>query len=136
MWNIINNKSIGFQLKLVISVLIITAFTSVATIVYRNSSEILLDHTLEEQQSKLDALAVTISSQFEIYLDNARELESAFRQGYLHGLSFEDQKVSFAGQQVQNVTLDNKSLINNTDIVDRFSRDTGGDCDLVCCIGQ
>jgi len=136
MWNIINNKSIGFQLKLVISVLIITAFTSVATIVYRNSSEILLEHTLEEQQSKLDALAVTISSQFEIYLDNARELESVFRQGYLYGLSFEDQKVSFAGQQVQNVTLNNKSLINNTDIVDRFSRDTGAIATLFVASGN
>ncbi|OLQ72769.1 chemotaxis protein [Photobacterium proteolyticum] len=136
MWKIINNKSIGFQLKLVISVLIITAFSSVATIVYRNSSEILLEQTLEEQQSKLDAVAATISSQFDIYLETARELESTFRLGYLHGLSFEDAMISFAGQQVKDVTLNNHSLINNTDIVDRFSRDTGAIATLFVASGN
>ncbi|MCW8330989.1 methyl-accepting chemotaxis protein [Photobacterium sp. SDRW27] len=124
MWKTINNKSIGFQLKLVISVLLIIAFSSVATIVYRNSSEILLEQTLKEQQSKLDAMAASISGQFDIYLENARELESAFRLGYMHGLSFENETVSFAGQQVRNVTLNGESMINNTVIVDRFTQNT------------
>ncbi|KMV28811.1 methyl-accepting chemotaxis protein [Photobacterium swingsii] len=124
MWKTINNKSIGFQLKLVISVLLIIAFSSVAAIVYRNSADILLEETLQEQQSKLEAMAESIAGQFNIYLESAKELESAFRLGYMHGLKIENNTVNFAGQSVQNVTLNGKSMINDTEVVDRFTQNT------------
>ncbi|WP_299021098.1 methyl-accepting chemotaxis protein [uncultured Photobacterium sp.] len=125
MWKNISNKSIGFQLKFAISFLLLIAFSLTATVVYRNSSDILLKQTMTEHQAKLDALAVSIAGQFDVYLENARELESAFRNGYLHGLRFTGENVSFSGHQVQNILQDGESMINNTDVVDRFTQDTG-----------
>ncbi|OAN10901.1 chemotaxis protein [Photobacterium jeanii] len=136
MWKALNNKSIGFQLKFVISVLLIISFSSVATIVYRNSAEILLEDTLQEQQSKLNAMAASIAGQFNIYLESAKELESAFRLGYLHGLTVEGDTINFAGQQVRNVTLNGQSMINNTDVVDRFTQNTSAIATLFVATGN
>ncbi|MFA0544241.1 methyl-accepting chemotaxis protein, partial [Vibrio sp. 10N.222.52.B7] len=65
------NQSVGFQLKLVILLCLLIAFGSIATLVYRNASQVLLDNTLKEHQSKVEAMAKTISGQFDAYLHTA-----------------------------------------------------------------
>lgn len=136
MWKNISNKSIGFQLKFAISVLLLIAFSLTATVVYRNSSDILLEQTMAEHQSKLDALAVSIAGQFDVFLENARELESAFRNGYLNGLKFTGENVNFSGHQVQNIVRDGESMINSIDVVDRFTNDTGAIATLFAASGN
>ncbi len=42
------NKSVGFQLRSVITLCLIVAFACIATLVYRNASQVLLDTTLKE----------------------------------------------------------------------------------------
>lgn len=119
------NKTISVQLKLIITFCLLLGFSSISVMVYKNVSEVVLKRTLEEQQSKLDTLADTISSQFFIYLDNAKKLEATFRRAYLRDLIFENQEELFEGKRIQAVTLDGKSVINNFQVPDDFYRDTG-----------
>ena len=80
---------------------------------------------MQEQQSKLDVLASTISSQFYIYLENARKLEATFHNSYLKGLTFDVKNIIFKGQRLQNVTLNGRPIINNFQVNDQFYKDTG-----------
>lgn len=43
------NKSLGFQLRTVITLCLFVAFACIAALVYRNASQILLTTTLKEQ---------------------------------------------------------------------------------------
>ncbi|EJO3995799.1 methyl-accepting chemotaxis protein [Vibrio vulnificus] len=119
------NQSVGFQLKLVITLCLIIAFGGTATLVYRNASEVLLENTLREHQSKVESMAATIAGQFDAYLQTAKVLESTFRNGYLAGIYVEDYQVDFNGKSLRNITQYGESLINDTKLVDSFTRDTG-----------
>ncbi|EKK7176906.1 methyl-accepting chemotaxis protein [Vibrio alginolyticus] len=119
------NQSVGFQLKLVITLCLFIAFSSIAALVYRNASDVLLESTLKEHQSKVESMAKTIAGQFDAYLHTAKVLESTFRNGYLAGVYVENYTVDFMGHEVPNITQYSESLINDTKLVDSFTRDTG-----------
>ncbi|MEF1184283.1 methyl-accepting chemotaxis protein [Vibrio sinaloensis] len=130
------NQSVGFQLKLVITLCLAVAFSSISVLVYRNASDVLLESTLKEHQSKVEAMAKTIAGQFNAYLHTAKVLESTFRNGYLAGVFIEDYTVDFQGHQVANITQYSESLINDTNIVDSFTRDTGAIATIFAPLGN
>ncbi len=125
MMNRYKNQSVGFQLKLVITLCLLIAFTCIATLVYRSASQQLLDSTFIEHQSKVNALAKAISGQYDAYLNNANELESTFRHSYLSGLQESNDSRFFHGHEIPDLTKGGTSLIGSTQIVDQFTRDTG-----------
>ncbi len=119
------NKSVGFQLRSVMALCLLIAFASIAGLVYRNASQILLEISLKEQQAKIEALGQTIEGQYNAYLATARVLESTLRNGYLEGLSTEDNVVTFYGHQVQDITIWGESLLDDVQKPDEFTKDTG-----------
>ncbi|ARO99122.1 chemotaxis protein [Vibrio alginolyticus] len=130
------NQSVGFQLKLVITLCLFIAFSSIAALVYRNASDVLLESTLKEHQSKVESMAKTIAGQFDAYLHTAKVLESTFRNGYLAGVYVENYTVDFMGHEVPNITQYSESLINDTKLVDSFTRDTGAIATLFAPLGD
>ncbi|ELB2935585.1 methyl-accepting chemotaxis protein [Vibrio alginolyticus] len=129
-------QSVGFQLKLVITLCLFIAFSSIAALVYRNASGVLLESTLKEHQSKVESMAKTIAGQFDAYLHTAKVLESTFRNGYLAGVYVENYTVDFMGHEVPNITQYSESLINDTKLVDSFTRDTGAIATLFAPLGD
>ena len=125
MFDTFKNQSVGFQLKLVILLCLLVSFVGTATLVYRNASQVLLESTLKDHQSNIEAMALTIAGEFNAYLDTAKVLESTFRNGYLDGVQVEAYHVNFLGKSVNDITKQGKSLINDTTLVDSFTRDTG-----------
>ncbi|OAJ93075.1 methyl-accepting chemotaxis protein [Vibrio bivalvicida] len=121
----LKNQSVSFQLKLVILLCLLVSFAGTATLVYRNASEVLLETTLKQHQSEVESMAMTIAGQFDAYLHTAKVLESTFRNGYLAGVYVEDYSVDFNGESIPNITQYGESLINDTKLVDSFTRDTG-----------
>lgn len=119
------NRTVGFQLRAVMAICLLLAFSSIAALVYRNASAVLLDVTLKEQQSKVDAMAKTVAEQFDAYLETARVLETSFQHGYLQGAVKSGQPTTYLGHQVRDVTLNGSSLLNDSRIVDAFTHDTG-----------
>lgn len=130
------NQSVGFQLKLVITLCLFIAFSSIAALVYRNASDVLLESTLKEHQSKVESMAKTIAGQFDAYLHTAKVLESTFRNGYFAGVYVENYTVDFMGHEVPNITQYSESLINDTKLVDSFTRDTGAIATLFAPLGD
>ncbi|KOE07735.1 chemotaxis protein [Vibrio alginolyticus] len=130
------NQSVGFQLKLVITLCLFIAFSSIAALVYRNASDVLLESTLKEHQSKVESMAKTIAGQFDAYLHTAKVLESTFRNGYLAGVYVENYTVDFMGHEIPNITQYSESLINDTKLVDSFTRDTGAIATLFAPLGD
>ncbi|EPD6975879.1 methyl-accepting chemotaxis protein [Vibrio alginolyticus] len=130
------NQSVGFQLKLVITLCLFIAFSSIAALVYRNASDVLLESTLKEHQSKVESMAKTIAGQFDAYLHTAKVLESTFRNGYLADVYVENYTVDFMGHEVPNITQYSESLINDTKLVDSFTRDTGAIATLFAPLGD
>ncbi|MGR5156247.1 methyl-accepting chemotaxis protein [Vibrio owensii] len=130
------NQSVGFQLKLVITLCLLIAFSSIAALVYQNASNVLLENTLKEHQSKVESMAKTIAGQFNAYLHTAEVLESTFRNGYLAGVYVESYNVDFQGHQVPNITQYSESLIGDTKLVDSFTRDTGAVATLFAPMGN
>ncbi|MBY7895023.1 methyl-accepting chemotaxis protein [Vibrio fluvialis] len=120
-----SHRSVGFQLKLIIMLCLLIAFGTIATLVYRTASTILLDTRYEEQRSKLEAVAQTVGGQFNAYVNTTQVLSSTFENGYLAGYEISDEVMDFAGQPIRNIHLYGLPLVNNTDIVDTFTRDTG-----------
>jgi methyl-accepting chemotaxis protein len=125
MFKYYKNKSINTQLRFIMLVCLIISFSSIATLVYNNAARILLDSTLSEHESKVEGMAKTIAQQFDAYLHTAQVLESTFEHGYLSGLQFEQTLVEFQQHQLPDLQLNGHSLINDTDMVDRFTHDTG-----------
>ncbi|MCG6213655.1 Cache 3/Cache 2 fusion domain-containing protein [Vibrio furnissii] len=119
------HRSVGFQLKLIIMLCLLIAFSAIATLVYRTASDILLDTRYDEQRSKLEAVAQTIGGQFNAYVNTTHVLSSTFENGYLAGYEISNDVMAFAGQPIRNIHLYGLPLVNNTDIVDMFTRDTG-----------
>lgn len=136
MWNKIKNQSIRFQLRLAMSLFLIMACVSIAVVVYQKASTLLMQQTLKEHQSKLSVLSDTIASQFVSYIDVARVLEVTFRSGYLHGLTFTNENVTYAGRKVENAVINGQSIIGDKSIVDRFSRDTNVTATLFLASGN
>lgn len=130
------NQSVGFQLKLVITLCLLVAFSSIAALVYQNASTVLLESTLKEHQSKVESMAKTIAGQFNAYLHTAEVLESTFRNGYLAGVYVESYSVDFMGKQVPNITQYSESLIGDTKLVDSFTRDTGAVATIFAPLGN
>ncbi|WP_039986859.1 methyl-accepting chemotaxis protein [Vibrio owensii] len=130
------NQSVGFQLKLVITLCLLIAFSSIAALVYQNASNVLLENTLKEHRSKVESMAKTIAGQFNAYLHTAEVLESTFRNGYLAGVYVESYNVDFQGHQVPNITQYSESLIGDTKLVDSFTRDTGAVATLFAPMGN
>ncbi|WP_199435830.1 methyl-accepting chemotaxis protein [Vibrio owensii] len=130
------NQSVGFQLKLVITLCLLIAFSSIAALVYQNASNVFLENTLKEHQSKVESMAKTIAGQFNAYLHTAEVLESTFRNGYLAGVYVESYNVDFQGHQVPNITQYSESLIGDTKLVDSFTRDTGAVATLFAPMGN
>ena len=136
MWNKYKNQSVGLQLKLVTTLCLVIAFSSIAALVYQNASNVLLESTLKEHQSKIESMAKTIEGQFNAYLHTAEVLESTFRNGYLAGVYVENYTVDFQGHQVPNITQYSESLIGDTKLVDSFTRDTGAVATLFAPLGD
>ncbi|MCA2017887.1 methyl-accepting chemotaxis protein [Vibrio tritonius] len=130
------NKSVGFQLRLIMTICLFVAFAAIATMVYRNASSVLLQSTLNEQQSRVEALAKSIASQFDAYLSTSQTLESTFQHGYLKGLTRSHDTVNFKGHTLRNLTLQGESLIGGFSVVDRFTRDTGAVATLFAPVGN
>ncbi len=119
------NKSVGFQLRSVITLCLIVAFVCIAALVYRNASQVLLDTTLKEQQQKIVSIGKTIEGQYNAYLNTVQILASTFKSVYLEGLYFEDNEVPFNGYQVRDITVWGESLISDTRKPDAFTEATG-----------
>ena len=119
------NRSIGFQLKSVIFISFLVAFSSIAYIVYQGASRILLDTVITEHQHEIKALSESLDGEFNALLNDTKSLEAAFTGGYLSGITYTKKQVTFRGRQVDDITLNNVSLINATQQVDKFTQDTG-----------
>ncbi|WNJ97250.1 Cache 3/Cache 2 fusion domain-containing protein [Vibrio ruber] len=130
------NKSINTQLRTIMLFCLIISFSTIALLVYRSAAGILLNSTLGDHQSKVEGIAQSISQQFFTYLDTTKTLESTFQNSYLKGLIWQDQVVDFRGYPVTDVTLNGKSVIGSTDVVDQFTRDTGAIATLFLPTGQ
>ncbi len=130
------NKSVGFQLRLIIASCLLVAFSVIGVMAYQNASQVLLKKTLQEHQNRVEALASILEGEFETILDSAKSLESAFRNGYLAGVYLEDREVDFAGQKVRDITQFGESLIGDTKLVDAFTRDTEAIATLFVPIGN
>ncbi|SJN55595.1 Methyl-accepting chemotaxis protein PctC [Vibrio ruber DSM 16370] len=130
------NKSINTQLRTIMLFCLIISFSTIALLVYRSAAGILLNATLGDHQSKVEGIAQSISQQFFTYLDTTKTLESTFQNSYLKGLIWQDQVVDFRGYPVTDVTLNGKSVIGSTDVVDQFTRDTGAIATLFLPTGQ
>lgn len=118
-------RSVGFQLKTTIVFCLLIAFSLISLLVYRTASDILLEISYDEQSSKLEAIAQTIGGQFNAYVKTTQVLSSTFENGYLAGYEISDQVMEFAGEPIRNIHLYGLPLVNNTDIIDVFSHDTG-----------
>ena len=132
----LRNTSVALQLKTVIALCLIFAFSGIAVLVYNNAYSLLLNKTLASHQSKIEALAGTIAGQFNAYLETAKVLDSAFKNGYLAGVYQEDYTVSFMGKEIKNLTQYGESLIDDTKLVDSFTRDTGSVASLYAPLGN
>ncbi|PKF61183.1 methyl-accepting chemotaxis protein [Psychromonas sp. psych-6C06] len=119
------NRTVTVQMVSIISLCLVLGFSTIAVLVYKNISQVLLNRTLAEQQSRVSALATTISSQFGTYLENAEKLGSTFQHAYLRGLTLQNDVVIVNGHRVNNATINGVSVINHFDEVDLFYRDTG-----------
>ncbi|BDY03070.1 methyl-accepting chemotaxis protein [Ferrimonas sp. YFM] len=120
----VQNKSIGFQLCSIITVLIVIAFSLTGYLVYRESYQTLLDKALSEHQSKVQALSITLKQSFDGYLKEAKVLETAFQNQYLDGLQPATSEVELKGRALQDLSVYGERVSDNR-LVDAFTRDTG-----------
>jgi len=118
-------KSVTTQMFFIIGFCLMLSFSVIATLGYQNISKALFKRTLFEQQSSISALAKTVSSQFFIYLEFTKKLESTFKNSYLKDLTFENNIVEIAGHSVFDASINGISMVNHFEVVDRFYDDTG-----------
>ncbi|MDG3085412.1 Cache 3/Cache 2 fusion domain-containing protein [Vibrio hannami] len=130
------NKTVGFQLRLILSLCLLIAFSAIGYMAYKNASETLLNKTMEEHQSSIEALASVVEGEFNTLLDSAEKLESAFRNGYIAGIQTEESTVNFLGHDVKILSQYGESLIGDTKLVDAFTRDTGAVATLFAASGD
>ncbi|WP_417348042.1 methyl-accepting chemotaxis protein [Ferrimonas sp.] len=120
----VQNKSIGFQLCSIITVLIVIAFSLTGYLVYRESYQTLLDKALSEHQSKVQALSATLKQSFDGYLKEAKVLETAFQNQYLDGLQPAASRIELKGRSLRDLSVYGEPVSDNR-LVDAFTRDTG-----------
>ncbi|WP_165313706.1 methyl-accepting chemotaxis protein [Vibrio ziniensis] len=130
------NRNLGFQLRTVMTVCLLIAFSSIAALVYQNASKVLLNTTLTEQQSKIQAMGKTIEGQYNAYLETARILASTLRNGYLEGFYVEDNEVNYNGYQIRDITIWGESIVSDVRKPDAFSRDTGAAATIFAPVGD
>ncbi|PNH89084.1 methyl-accepting chemotaxis protein [Vibrio diazotrophicus] len=130
------NRNLGFQLRTVMTVCLLIAFSSIAALVYQNASKVLLNTTLKEQQSKIQAMGKTIEGQYNAYLETARILASTLRNGYLEGFYVEDNEVNYNGYQIRDITIWGESIVSDVRKPEAFSRDTGAAATIFAPVGD
>lgn len=119
------NRSVGFQLKLIILLCLLLAFSTIGYMAYTSASDILLQKTMTEHQRRIESLSEVMASEFDTLLTSAMRLESTFHNSYLSGVVTQDSQVDFAGYKVKDITRNGDSLLGDTRLVDSFTRDTG-----------
>ncbi|WP_261897340.1 methyl-accepting chemotaxis protein [Vibrio porteresiae] len=125
MKHLLRKRSVGLQLKLGMLCCLTIAFAVIASLVYHNAQQALLTQTYQEQQSKLDAIATTVAGQYDAYVSTTKVLNSTLRNGYLAGLEVSTDSVDYAGRSIRNIEQYGLPLVNNHDIFDTFTADTG-----------
>ncbi|MGF1700526.1 methyl-accepting chemotaxis protein [Photobacterium makurazakiensis] len=130
------NASVGLQLRLVIMLCLITAFTTTATLVYRSAYNSYLENTFDSHQSQLNAIARTVAGQYDSYLSTLESLSSAFSHRYIQGVTAESNTQVLHGHSVLDITINGESLINNNQIVDAFTQDTGAIATIFSPVGD
>ncbi|WP_068718628.1 methyl-accepting chemotaxis protein [Vibrio tritonius] len=118
-------RSVGLQLKLGMLCCLTIAFAVIASLVFHNAQQALLTQTYQEQQSKLDAIATTVAGQYDAYVSTTKVLNSTLQNGYLGGLEVSTESVDYAGHSIRNIEQYGLPLVNNHDIFDTFTADTG-----------
>ncbi|WP_133405552.1 methyl-accepting chemotaxis protein [Parashewanella tropica] len=124
------NKSISFQILSLITILIVLAFASTATLIYRQAKTLYLEQTLNDHQSKIDTLAKALSEEYQAFLLSAEHLEGALINGYLFGLEPAVGVDHLNDKTLERVEHEGKPLSNLTPIIDRFKKDTEADATI------
>ncbi|MDB1125936.1 methyl-accepting chemotaxis protein [Vibrio sp. kj40-1] len=75
-------------------------------------------------------MSSTLSGQFNAYVDTTQVLASTLRNGYFSGFEIEESDVEFLNQSIRNISLYGLPLVNDTEIVDTFTRDTNAKATL------
>jgi len=119
------HKRINTQLRGIMLLCLISSFSAIAVLVYQSSAHILLDSILDDHKARAEAISKTITQQFNEYLKMTKLLGSSLQHGYFHDLTFTQTPVIFHDMSFKDIQINNNSLVNNTTIVDRFTRDTG-----------
>ncbi|RLV59381.1 methyl-accepting chemotaxis protein [Parashewanella curva] len=124
------NKSISFQVLSLITLLIVFAFASTATLIYRQAKTLYLEQTLEDHQSKIDTLAKALSEEYQAFLLSAEHLEGALVSGYLNGLAPVSGSDAINGKVVNRVEVTGIPLSELTHVIDRFKQNTEADATI------
>ena len=122
----LGNRSIGFQIRTTLFLLLTIAFSTMAFMVYEKSAETLKSKTFFEHQLQVNRIAEDLSRQFDSYLGKASLLGHIFVDGYIQTLAPASESVAVGNNQVTDYHMTGDiSIINNLQLVDRFRKDTG-----------
>ncbi|WP_133407039.1 methyl-accepting chemotaxis protein [Parashewanella tropica] len=121
------NRSIAFQIQLVIAVLIAGAFFITASLIYTQARSLYLEQTLNDHQSTIDTLAHALEEEYDAYLSSVEHLEGALIDGYLYGLHPVEGQDLIQDKSIQRLEIEGRPLSSLTPIVDRFKANTEAD---------
>ncbi len=122
----LGNRSIGFQIRTTLFLLLTISFSTMAWMVYEKSADTLKSKTFFEHQLQVNRVAEDLSRQFETYLAKASLLGRIFVDGYIQVLAPASESVQVGNSQVTDYRMTgDHSIINNLQLVDRFRKDTG-----------
>jgi len=124
--NKLGNRSIGFQIRTTLFLLLTISFSTMAWMVYEKSADTLKSKTFFEHQLQVNRVAEDLSRQFDTYLAKASLLGRIFVDGYIQTLAPASESVPVGNSQVTDYRMTGDlSIINNLQLVDRFRKDTG-----------
>ena len=122
----LGNRSIGFQIRTTLLLLLCISFSSMAWMVYNKSAETLKAKTFAEHQLQVSRIADALSRQFDRYLAQASLLGRIFVDGYIEVLAQSSEQVTVGNNQLTDYRMPGDlSIINNLQLVDKFRKDTG-----------
>ena len=122
----LGNRSIGFQIRTTLLLLLCISFSSMAWMVYNKSAETLKTKTFAEHQLQVSRIADGLSRQFDSYLAQASLLGRIFVDGYIEVLAQSSEQVTVGSNQLTDYRMPgDHSIINNLQLVDKFHKDTG-----------
>lgn len=122
----LGNRSIGFQIRTTLLLLLCISFSSMAWMVYNKSAETLKSKTFTEHQLQVNRIADGLSRQFDSYLAQASLLGRIFVDGYIEVLAPSSEQVTVGSNQLTDYRIPgDHSIINNLQLVDKFHKDTG-----------